>query len=95
MHRRPHRRAARPQNQATIIRITGRVFLNKATHWVVNDTDYEAAAWTCCDVFAVRELLARYFKAVAARTRVVEHPFPFVPSHVLNFDLVVVGTHGY
>ena len=25
----------------------------------------------------------------------MEHPFFFVPSHVLNFYLVVVSTHGY
>ena len=74
-----------------------RAGISKQGHaWVVNDTNYEAAAWTCRDVFTVRELLARNFEAVAARTRVVEHSFLFVPSHVTQFrSRNVIGTHGY
>ena len=70
-------------------------FMNEeATHWVVNNTNYEAAAWTCRDILTVCELFARNLEAIAARTWVVEHSLRFVPSHVLNFDLVVIGTHG-
>ncbi len=46
LHRRPHHLAARPKNQASIIRIPlCRASISKQGHaWVVNDTNYEAAA---------------------------------------------------
>jgi hypothetical protein len=79
----------------TVVRMVGQALLNKVTHWIVNDANYEATARTCRDVFVIRKLFARNLEAVAARTRVVEHSLLFVPGHVLNFDLVVIGTHRY
>ena len=63
-------------------------------HRIIYHSDDETAARTCGDVFVVRELATGNLEAVPAWTGVVVHPLFLVPSHVLNFDLVVVCTHG-
>jgi len=62
-------------------------------HRVIYHSDYQTAARTGGDGFAVLELLSGYFESVAAGTRVVVHPLSFVPGHVFNLNLVVVGHH--
>ena len=65
----------------------------KATYRIIDDTDYKTATGTCRDVLVVGELLAGYFETVSTWTWIVEDTFFFVPGHVLDFDLVVIGTH--
>jgi hypothetical protein len=63
------------------------------THRIIDDADDETATGTRRNVLAVRELLSRYLEAVPAWTRIVEDALVFIPSHVLDFDLVVISTH--
>jgi len=62
-------------------------------HRVIDDANDKTATGTRRNVLVVRELPARYFEAVPARTRIVEDALVLIPSHVLDFDLVVIGTH--
>jgi hypothetical protein len=65
----------------------------KAAHGVIDDANDKTATGTRRNVLAIRELLARYFEAVPARTRIVEDALFIIPSHVLDFDFVVISTH--
>ena len=65
----------------------------KAAHGVIDDANDKTATGTRRNVLVVRELPARYFEAVPARTRIVEDALFIVPGHVLDFDFVVISTH--
>ena len=63
------------------------------THWVVYDSDDQAATRTSRDVLVVLELLARNLETVAAWTWVMVYPLLLVPNHVLDLDLIVKCAH--
>ena len=67
----------------------------RVAHRIIDNTDDEAAAGTSSDVFVILELLPRDLKAVSARAGIVEDPLLVVPSHVLDFNLVIKGFVGH
>jgi len=91
-----HRQASHLRSQAaqSKVPIKSRIRIyERKTHWIINNSDYEAAARTCRDLLIICELLPRNFEAVSAWTRVVVHTLYFVPSHVLDLNLVIVRSH--
>ena len=66
---------------------------NTVTHWVIDDSYYKAATRTYCDVLVFLELLSRNLEAITTRARVMVDSFLVVPGHILDFYLVIIGTH--
>lgn len=63
------------------------------THWVIYHSYDETATRTCSNIFAVCKLASWNLETVSARTRIMVYAFLIVPCHILDFNLVVIGTH--
>lgn len=63
------------------------------THRIINHPNDQRATGTSRDILTIPELCPRDLEAIATRAWVVKDTLDIVPSHVLDFDFIIVGTH--
>ena len=92
-----HHPEAHPQNRATKSQIMSKRIPSKThtdqTHWIIYHSYNQTATRTSSNVFTICKLLFWYFETVSARTWIMIYTFLIVPWHILDFNLIVVGTH--
>lgn len=60
---------------------------------IVYHTNDQATTRTGRDIFVICQLSPRYLETIPAWTWIVIDPLFLIPSHILDFNLVIVGTH--
>ena len=92
LHQNHHHPKTHPQNRAIRQSDPSKTH-TKQTHWVIYHSYNQTATRTCSNIFTIRKLPSWNLESVPARTWIMVNTFLIVPCHILNFNLIVVGTH--